>query len=108
MPDTPNNPDAPFPAFPPAKAPLSDPPRSAFPFPRLAFAIGFAVVAWLVFWALLILAALQFITAAISGHPNEELKRISQDLNRYFGEVMSYIVFAREERPFPFAPTLHD
>lgn len=75
--------------------------RHPFPFARLFYAIGFAFIAWLVFWLILILAALQFATRAVVGHSNEELRQFSRNLITYISELLAYVSLARDERPFP-------
>jgi hypothetical protein len=73
----------------------------AFPVVRLLYAIGFAFVAWLVFWILLLLGLVQFLMLALSGRVNEELRRFSVNLAQYLWEVVAYILFLRDEQPFP-------
>ena len=78
------------------------PKRAPFPLTRLFYAIFFAVVAWFVFWVALFLGLVQWIVTAVSGDHDDTLKHWSRNLNQYLWEVLSFIVFAREERPFPF------
>ncbi len=75
-----------------------------FPLVRLLYALGFAVVAWFALWLAFFLAIAQFVVVAINGKPNEELKRFSLSLVQYLWELLAFIAFARDERPFPFAP----
>jgi hypothetical protein len=89
----------------PPPAGSSHPP---FPWNRLCYSIFFAVVAYFVFLAILLLALLQFLTVAVTGHVNQELKNITHSLVRYLTEALAYIVFAREELPFPLQPHQHD
>jgi hypothetical protein len=86
----------PQPAAPEGKA------RAPFPVTRLLFAIGFAVVAWVVFWIALLLGLAQWIVTAVGGDQDDQLKGWSRNLNQYLWEVLSFIVFARDEKPFPF------
>jgi len=80
-------------------------PRPPFPWMRLLYAIGFAVVAWVMFWLIvLLLAPLQFITIAIAGKPNEELKHMSLRAMHYLVELLVFITGARDEKPFPLGP----
>lgn len=78
--------------------------RHAFPFMRLVYALGFGIVAWLVFWFILVLAAFQFLTRAAVGHTNDELRQFSRSVIAYLQELLAYISLARDERPFPFGP----
>ena len=78
--------------------------RPPFPAIRLLYAIGFAVVAWFVFWITLVLALAQFIVVAINGRVNDELKGFSLNLVQYLWELLAFIAFARDEQPFPVGP----
>jgi hypothetical protein len=80
------------------------PARGAFPIERLLYSIGFAVVAWFVFWVVILLAVLQFVATAIAGHVNEELKGISRSVIQYLGQLVAYISMVSDERPFPLGP----
>jgi hypothetical protein len=79
-------------------------PTQPFPVERLLFSIGFAVIAWFVFWVALLLAVLQFVVTAIAGKVNEELRGISRNVVAYLDQLLSYIGFSRDERPFPLGP----
>ena len=78
--------------------------RHPFPFVRLLYAIGFAFLAWLVFWLIVILAALQFAVRALIGYSNDELRQFSRNLIAYMQELLGYVSLMRDERPFPFGP----
>jgi Domain of unknown function (DUF4389) len=81
-------------------------PRARQPFPavRLLYALGFAVLAWLAFWLLLILAVVQFAVVLVAGRANTELKGFSLNLLQYLWELFAFIIFVRDEQPFPFGP----
>ena len=78
--------------------------RTPFPFTRLVYAFGFAVVGWLVFWGIIILAIAQFITLAIAGQANEELRTFTRNVVHYLAEILAYTALLRDEPPFPFGP----
>lgn len=81
------------------------PSRRRFPWLRLAYAIGFAVIAWVVLWiSLCVLAPLYFVTLAITGRESAELKDISARVVRYVYEVALFVTGARDETPFPLGP----
>jgi hypothetical protein len=80
------------------------PAHPPFPGARLLYAIGFAFLAWFAFWAIIVLAAIQFVVVAINGRANEELKTFSANLVQYLWELLAYIVFARGAEPFPLGP----
>ncbi|HEY3779416.1 MAG TPA: DUF4389 domain-containing protein [Rhizomicrobium sp.] len=82
-------------------------PRASFPAVRLLYAFGFALLAWLAFWMLLVLATVQFIVLLITGRANPELKRFNLNLLQYLWELCAFIIFVRDEQPFPFGPFPH-
>jgi hypothetical protein len=75
-----------------------------FPAARLLYAIGFAIVAWIVLWVALVLGAAQFVVFAINGRVNEELKNFSLSLVQYLWELLAFVTFVRDEKPFPIGP----
>ena len=81
-------------------------PSSRMPFPvvRVFYAFGFAVLAWCAFWVLLLLAVVQFAVILVVGRVNEELKSFSLGLLQYLWELLAFIVFVRDEQPFPIGP----
>ncbi|HEX3487391.1 MAG TPA: DUF4389 domain-containing protein [Micropepsaceae bacterium] len=93
---------APPPPNPPPPYPYSRPP---FPWARLFYAIGFSFVAWAVFWIVVgLLAPLHYVTLAITGHVNEELRLMNLRAVHYLFELLGFITGAREEKPFPLGP----
>jgi hypothetical protein len=75
--------------------------RAPFPLARLLLAIGFAFLAWFVLWVALVLGAVQFVVFVVNGKVNEELKSFSLSLVQYLWELLAFITFVRDERPFP-------
>jgi Domain of unknown function (DUF4389) len=72
---------------------------------RLLFVLGFALLAWVVFWLILILLApMQFLHAALTGRTNDELKHLTLRAIHYLVTLLAYIAAVRDEKPFPFAP----
>jgi Domain of unknown function (DUF4389) len=89
----------------PASAPRPPGARQPFPWIRLLYAIGFALIAWVLFWLiLLLLAPLQFVTIAITGKPNDELQQMSMKAVHYLLELLVFITGASQEPPFPLGP----
>lgn len=82
----------------------AEPARQPFPVERLLLSVVFAIVAWFVFWVAVLLAILQFVATAIAGHVNSELKSISGNVILYLAQLVSYISFVGDERPFPLGP----
>jgi hypothetical protein len=81
--------------------------RLPFPAVRLLYAIGFAVVAWFVFWIVVLLVVFQFVVVGLKGKQNDELKSLSLNLVQYLWELLAFATFVRDEQPFPFGPFPH-
>jgi|SRR5579862_7926617 len=87
-----------------ANGAIPQPAKMPFPFVRLLYSLGFAVLAWLALWLLFVLATVQFIVLAITGRVNEELKTFNLNLVQYLSEACAFIIFVRDEQPFPLGP----
>ena len=48
------------------------------------------------------LGVVQVVVILVRGHKNEELRQFSRNLIQFVWECLAFIVFAREEKPFPF------
>jgi len=70
---------------------------------RLIFMILFAVV---IYWVALILiwliAAFQFIYALLVSRPNQALLPFADSLSQYIHQIVMFLTFVTEEKPFPF------
>jgi len=82
-------------------------PQPPFPAVRLIYALGYTFIAWFVFWFALIVALVQFVTVAVNGKPNEEVRSLSANLTQYLWELLAFIGFVRDEQPFPVGPFPH-
>jgi hypothetical protein len=93
-------------AVPPPSEPPPEPqvPRDPFPFMHLLMALLYIFIGTFVFWFVIFLAFLQYVTIAIQGHKNEELQQFSRQTTRYMQELLDYVTLARETRPFPLGP----
>jgi hypothetical protein len=98
MSDTNNNTGNP----PPSGAAVVAVPHHPFPAARLLFTIGYGFIAYFVLHVLFVLVAVQFVMFVINGRTNDELKSFSVSLVQYTGEILAYMVFARDAQPFPF------
>jgi hypothetical protein len=75
-----------------------------FPVVRLLYAIGYALIAWFVFWLVLGLGLFQFLMILLNGRASPELKAFNFSLVQYLWELLAFIVFVRDEQPFPIGP----
>lgn len=48
-------------------------------------------------------AVLQFAWKLVTGESNPRLTRFGEDLGRYFNQIVRFLTFNTEDKPFPFA-----
>ena len=53
-------------------------------------------------------AILQFLFLLIARGPNVRLQEFGHDLSLYFYQIIQFLTFNTEEKPFPFTPWPHD
>lgn len=70
---------------------------------RLIFMLLFAAVLQLASLVMWILVAVQFLFSLITGEDNEHLRRFGHSLSTYIYEVLKFLCYSSEEKPFPFA-----
>ncbi|MBX3504649.1 MAG: DUF4389 domain-containing protein [Parvibaculum sp.] len=68
---------------------------------RLLYMIGYWFLGNIAFSVAIFLGALQFVVVLITGSKNEELRGFSRNLIQYVWECLAFVVFARDEKPFP-------
>ena len=71
-------------------------------FPRLLFMIGFGFVLYFSLWVVSAIALFQLIVILVNKDENPDLARFAKSLATYLWEVVAYVTWVREERPFPF------
>lgn len=71
---------------------------------RGLFIIVFAVIFYVLCIVIWLLVIFQFITKVITGNLNDNLSNFSESLTRFAFQILLYITFQSEERPFPFSP----
>ncbi len=70
---------------------------------RLVFMLLYAAVlqlASLVMWALV---AVQFLFSLVTGEDNQHLRRFGHSLSTYIYDVLKFLCYSSEDKPFPFA-----
>lgn len=68
---------------------------------RLLYMIGYWFLGNVAFSVAIFLGALQFVVVLITGNKNEELRSFSRNLIQYVWECLAFVIFARDEKPFP-------
>jgi len=69
---------------------------------RLIFMILFAIVNYIVQYVIWLIAIVQFIFSAVTGKPNQNLLTFSQSLTAYSYQMIRYLAYCIDDKPFPF------
>lgn len=71
---------------------------------RLPFMVAYAFVLYLIFVpAIIVIMVAQLLFALITGESNRNLRGLGSVVQQYVGQIISYILYNSEERPFPFS-----
>lgn len=70
---------------------------------RLLYMLLFAVVLYVAAIVVGLVIVVQFLFALISGKANDNLKQFGGSLSRYIFQVLRFMTYNREEKPFPFS-----
>ena len=68
---------------------------------RLLYMVAFWFLGHIAFSVAIFLAVVQFVVVFLTGEKNEELRKFSRNLIQYIWECLAFLIFAREEKPFP-------
>lgn len=71
---------------------------------RGLFIVIFAVIFYFLFALIWLVVIFQFLMKLITTELNGQLLDFSDSLTKYVGQILLYITFKSEERPFPFSP----
>ena len=71
---------------------------------RGLFIIIFAAILYFAFILVSLLVVFQFVSKLLTGELNRQLADFGAGLLRYISQVLGYITFQSDERPFPFSP----
>jgi hypothetical protein len=71
---------------------------------RILYMAAFALGAWVVLLLLSVIIFFQALFVLIGGEVNTKLRDAGLAFSRYFLEVLNFMVYATEIRPWPFAP----
>jgi hypothetical protein len=69
---------------------------------RLLFMVVFGILLWLAGLVGMVVVIFGFLWVLFKGEVNEELRGIGQSLARYVFEIVRYLTFNADEKPFPF------
>ncbi|HRQ05775.1 MAG TPA: DUF4389 domain-containing protein [Nitrosomonas halophila] len=70
---------------------------------RAFFMLLFVFLQGIVKFLVLMVAVFQFGCVALTGHTNAQLLRLGRQLAAYAYQIISFLTFNTEQRPFPFS-----
>ena len=70
---------------------------------RLVFMLLFAAVLQLASLVMWVVVAVQFLFSLITGEDNLHLRRFGHSLSTYIYEILKFLCYSSDEKPFPFA-----
>jgi hypothetical protein len=70
---------------------------------RFVFMVLFAVISGVVSYLLTALVILQFVWGLVTGDGNEKLRKLGSSMAQYIYQVLRYLTYNTEDKPFPFA-----
>lgn len=71
---------------------------------RGLFILVYGVIFYFVFWLVGLVVVFQFLVKLMTTELNQRLLDFSAALTRYIAQILLYITFRSEQRPFPFSP----
>lgn len=71
---------------------------------RALYMLLYGVLGYFAFWAIILLAVIQFIVKLVTDEPNEDLRGFSGNLAVYLRQAADYMTFVSDDKIFPFAP----
>ncbi len=71
---------------------------------RGLFILVFGVIFYFLFFLIVLVVVFQFVMKLLTTELNSQLLDFSDSLTRYISQILLYITFKTEERPFPFTP----
>lgn len=70
---------------------------------RLVFMLLFAAVLHLASLVMWVLVGVQFLFSLLTGEDNSHLRKFGHSLSTYIYEVLKFLCYSSDEKPFPFA-----
>lgn len=71
---------------------------------RAVFMVLFAIISVIARAVITLLAVVQFIVVMFTGRANEAMLELGNNLAKYVSEMVRFVTFNTEDKPFPFSP----
>lgn len=75
---------------------------------RILVTVLFALIGWVSLWVFGVVVLVQFGFLLVTGNLNKNLKAFNGELGSYLSDIISYVAFQTEEKPFPFKSWSYD
>ncbi len=69
---------------------------------RILVTLLFALIGWVSLWVFGVVVLVQFGFLLITGDLNKNLKAFNGELGEYLSDIIAYVGFQKDEKPFPF------
>lgn len=76
-------------------------------FSRILHALLLCLFAWLALWVFGVVTLVQWGFLLLTGQVNDNLKGFHVEVGRYITQVMRYLTFESDDKPFPFSSWPH-
>ena len=70
---------------------------------RLLWMIGFSFIYAISLWVLWLIVTVQFLFVLFTNSPNENILRASSGFRNYMVQILDFITYRSEDKPFPFS-----
>ena len=68
---------------------------------RVLYMVGYSFIGYFVQVALFVVALVQAVYTLVSGHRSGEITSLARNLTTYLTEVMAFVSWASDQKPFP-------
>ena len=75
---------------------------------RILLALVFALIGWVSLWVFGVVVLVQFGFLLITGNLNKNLKAFNGELGEYLSDIIAFVGFQNDEKPFPFQAWHYD
>lgn len=70
---------------------------------RLLFMVGFSFAGYVSVLLIMLVAIIQIVHGFVTGESNQRLLQLSEGLNLFFFQVVQFITYNSDKKPFPFS-----
>lgn len=71
---------------------------------RIAFMVAMAIILYVVSLVLMVLTVAQALFSIFTGSDNENLRSLGKDLITYVHQILEFLTYNSDVKPFPFSP----